>query len=126
MPRFTFADGRPNVAAPPRRAAVVRAGPPSAFQQLREWSERHRREAADIRAALRRVRAARRRPVSRPPVPHACPASTPRPREGGARMVAARGRGGMKRDDGSSDSDGGGGEPPPPPFAPISDSGRSA
>ena len=45
MPRFTFADGRPNVAAPPRRAAVVRAGPPSAFQQLRELSERHRREA---------------------------------------------------------------------------------
>jgi hypothetical protein len=27
MPRFTFADGRPNVAAPPRRTAV-RAGPP--------------------------------------------------------------------------------------------------
>ena len=107
---FTFADGRPNVAAPPRRAAA-RAGPPSAFHQLRELSERHKREDADIREALRRVRAARR-PVWRPPVVHACPTSTPRPRERGARVVAARGRDGGARDDGGGDSDGGG-DPPP-------------
>jgi len=115
MSRFTFADGRPNIAAPPRRAAV-RAGPPSAFQQSRELHERHKREDADIRMALRRVRAARR-PVRRPLV-HDRPSSTARPREGGARMVAAAGRDGTaERDDGGggdSGDDGGGGEPPPP------------
>ena len=113
MPRFTFADGRPNVAAPPQRAFDnLRSGPPSAFKQLRELSERHRREAAEIRAALRRARAACRR-AYRPPVLHACPTSTPRPREGGARMVAVGGRDGDgARDDGggSSDPDGGGGD----------------
>jgi hypothetical protein len=65
MLRFTFADGRPNIAAPPRRAAV-RAGPTSSFQQLRELAERHKREDADIRAVLRCARAARR-PAWRPP-----------------------------------------------------------
>ena len=126
MPRFTFADGRPNDAAPPRHEAVragpprleaVRAGPPSAFKQLRELSERHKREDADIRAVLRRARAARR-PAWRPPVAHNRPNSTPRPREGGARMAAASGRDGTgERDDGSGgdgDGDGdGGGDPPP-------------
>jgi hypothetical protein len=44
MPRFTFADGRPNVAVPPRREAV-RAGPPSsfaaAFERLRAGGVPH-------------------------------------------------------------------------------------
>jgi len=94
---------------------VLRAGPPSSFEQLRELAERHRREDADIREALRRVRAARR-PVWRPPVVHACPTSTPRPRERGACMVVASGRDGTAgRDDGGGDSDGGGSSDPPPP-----------
>jgi hypothetical protein len=122
MPRFTFADGRPNVAAPPRCAAVVRAGPPSAFAQLRALHERHRREDAVIREVLRRARAARR-PAWRPPVLDACPASTPRPRERGARVVAASGRDGTGKDDGSGggDDDGGGGSDPPPPPSPAYD-----
>jgi hypothetical protein len=92
---------------PPRRAFDnLRSGPPSAFKQLRELSERHMREDADIRAALRR-------PAWRPPVPRACPASTPRPRE---HRAAPRGRDGVERDDGggSGDPDGGGGGEPPP------------
>jgi len=97
MPRFTFADGRPNVAAPPRRA-VVRAGPTSSFQQLRELTERHMREDAALRRAWR------------PPVLHACPTSTPRPREGGARVLVASGRDGSE---GRDDGDGGGSDPPP-------------
>jgi len=115
MPRFTFADGRPNnVPAPPSRAAV-RAGPPSVAQQARELHARHKREDVVLRKVLRLARAARRR-AWRPPVLHACPTSTPRPREGGARMVAASGRDGSgKRDDGggSGDPEGGGGDPPP-------------
>jgi len=43
MLRFSFADGRPNVAAPPSRAAVS-AGPPSMAQQARELHARHKRE----------------------------------------------------------------------------------
>ena len=91
--------------------AAVRAGPASSFKRLRELSERHKREDADIRAAVRRARAARRAVQRRPAW---------RPREGGARMVAASGRDGSgKRDDGSGDGDsdgdgGGGGEPPGP------------
>jgi hypothetical protein len=86
----------------------LRSGPPSAFQQLRELHEQHKREDVVIRAVLRLARAARRR-AWRPPVVHACPASTPRPREGGARMVAASGRDGTaERDDGGGKSDGGG------------------
>jgi len=90
---------------PPQRAFdAVRAGPPSSFQQLCELAERHKREDADIRAALRRARAARR-PAWRPPVLYA------RPREGGARMVVASGRDGSgEREDGSGDGDG----PAPP------------
>jgi hypothetical protein len=102
---------------PPRRAFDnLRSGPPSAFKQLRELSERHMREDADIRAALRRARAARRAPW-RPPVARSCPSSTARPREGGARVVAVGGRDGDgTRDDGSGGGDGnGGGSDPPPP-----------
>ena len=102
----------------PPRPAAISAGPPSAFAQLRELHERHKREGAVIRAVLRRVW--QRRTAWRPPVRYACPASTPRPREGGARMVASRH--GTGKDDGSGgDDDGGGGdggggggcEPPP-------------
>jgi hypothetical protein len=52
----------------------------------------------------------------RPPVVHDRSISTPRSREGGARMVAAGGRDGTaERDDGGgSDGDGGGGGEPPP------------
>src|SRR5262249_1252930 len=94
---------------PARRAFDnLRSGPPSAFDQLRELNKQHRREGAVIRAVLRRWR---------PPVTHDRPSSTPRPREGGARMVAASGRDGSgERDDGSGDggnAGGGGGEPPP-------------
>lgn len=157
--RFTFADGRPNVAAPPRHAAVragpphpravtplgdvqvpqrqrafdnlrdpplqkprvvtahghagaadiraaVRAGPPSAAQQCRELHERHKRENRVIRKVLRLARAARRR-AWRPPVVHACPTSSPRPREGGARMLASgRSERGPPGDDGGGDGDG--------------------
>jgi hypothetical protein len=39
--------------------AAVRAGPASSFKRLRELSERHKREDADIRAAVRRARAGR-------------------------------------------------------------------
>src|SRR5262249_25639961 len=115
--------------APERQRAfdAVRAGPPSAFAQLRALSERHKREDADIRAVLRRARAARR-PAWRPPVAHGCPSSTPRPREGGARMVAASGRDGSGgRDDGGGSDDGGGGngDGPSPPH-PKSASGPRA
>jgi hypothetical protein len=65
---------------------------------------------------LRRARAARRSAL-RPPLAHSCPSSTPRPRERGARTVAASGRDGTAgRDDGggSDDSGGGGGSDPLP------------
>jgi hypothetical protein len=131
MSRFVFADGRPNVTTPPMRAAVragppqptsVRAGPASSFHELRELTERHMRENADIRAALRRVRAARRpvqrRPTWRPPVPHARPSLSPRPRE---RRAAPHGRDGGARDDGSGSDGGGGGDGPSPPPSPARD-----
>ena len=97
-------------AQPTLRAAFNALGrrPPSAAEECRKLAERHKREGAEIRAALRRPS---RRPAWRPPVLHASPTSSPRPREGGARMVAASGRDGTgERDDGSGgDSDGGGG-----------------
>jgi len=99
-----YVDGRyvPQPSCPPQRAA----------QLARELYERHRRENATIRKVLRLARAARRR-AWRPAVVHACPTSTPRPRERGARRVAASGRDGIgKRDDGSGDV-GSGSDPPP-------------
>ena len=65
MSRLIFADGRKYTSPPPAKnrkgmeallgQAInrLRAGPPSPFQQLRELSERHAREDADIRAARR-------------------------------------------------------------------------
>jgi hypothetical protein len=71
---------------------------------LRELTERHMREDADIRAALR-CRACR-------PVLHACPASTPRPRE---RRATPRREGGARDGSSASGDDGGGGSDEPPP-----------
>jgi hypothetical protein len=92
--------------------------PASAAQLSRELHKRHRREGAVARKVLRLARAARRRRAWRPPIVHGCPISTPRPRERGARMVAASGRNGDgARDDGGgpADSDGGGAGSDPPP-----------
>jgi hypothetical protein len=49
MPNLRLADGRPNVAAPPPRAAV-RAGPTSSLHQLRELAERHPRAMTAVSA----------------------------------------------------------------------------
>jgi N6-adenosine-specific RNA methylase IME4 len=92
---------------------ALRGSPPSSLKQFTASL----RANGDIRAALRRARAARR-PAWRPPVLHPCPASTPRRRERGACVVAESGRDGSgERDDGGGDSDdgeGGGSDPPPP------------
>jgi len=70
----------------------------------------------------------RRRPVWRPAVRHVYPSSTPRPRERGARMVAASGRDGTgARDDGGGGGGGDGGDgPPPPPRSRAPFAGRGA
>ena len=57
-----------------------------------------------------------RRRSCRPVLRHAHTSSSPRPREGGARVVAATGRDGSgERDDGGGDSADGGSDPPSPP-----------
>jgi hypothetical protein len=121
MPNLRLADGRPNVAAPPSRAAV-RAGPPSAVQQARELYERQRREDAVMRKVLRLARAARRR-AWRPPLVHGRPTSSPRARAARVQLVAIGGRDGTgERDDGSGgDDDSGGGSDPPSLPSPAHD-----
>jgi len=131
-PRACTPLGDLNMPERQRAFDALRAGPPSPFQQLRELTAEHMHQDADIRAALRRARAARR-PAWRPPVVHVCPAS--RPREGGARMVAASGRAGRSErgppgndDDGgggSSDGDGGGSGSEPPPALACDIAGRA-
>jgi hypothetical protein len=119
MSRLIFADGRKYTSPPPAKnrkgmeallgQAInrLRAGPPSPFQQLRELSERHAREDADIRAALRCVRAARR------------PAWLPLSSSSRGRARAPRRRVGTSRHCGRAppgdDGGGGGSDPPAPP-----------
>jgi hypothetical protein len=72
----------------------------------------------------------RRAPAWRPAVVHIAPRSTPRPRERGARMVAASGRDGTgERDDGSGGDSGagagGGGDGPGPAPAPDDPGGAA-
>jgi hypothetical protein len=132
---ITFADGRPNVAVPPR-AAAVRAGPTSSLHQLRELAEQHargddirwrvppRRAGADLRTPKRRpvarIREPRRPAIahSRPTAHHDPSSSAPRLRAAPVQLVAIGGRDGSEgRDDGggSGDGEGGGGGSGDPP-----------
>ena len=90
----------------PQKPRAVRAGP-----DLRPAKRRLKKRL------VAQLREARRRAPARPPaIVHAVPASSPRPREGGARMVAVGGRDGNgERDDGGGggDGDSGGGSEPP-------------
>ena len=129
---FVRADGRPNVAVPPR-AVAVRPGPTSSLHQLRELAERHargddirwrvppRRAGADLRTP--KPRPVRIRPTRRPAIAHSRPtvhrdpsSSAPRLRAAPVQLVAVGGRDGDgARDDGGGSGDsasGGGGEPP--------------
>jgi len=68
-----------------------------------------------VRARLKHRRLQHRHLASRAAVIRIRPSSTPRPRQGGTRVVAASGRDGSDgRDDGSGDDGGGGGGEPPP------------
>src|SRR5262249_45154952 len=99
MPRFVFADGRPNVAAPPLnrrgemtsfpRAFAALRGPGSSFHKLR---------------GLRRRRPAARRPR---PIPSPPPAR--------ARVAGSGGDGSSERGPPGGDSADGDGGPDPPP-----------
>jgi hypothetical protein len=114
------ADGRPYVSPPlAKNRKEANAALRQAFAKLRGsplQKPRAVRAGPDLRPAKRRLkryltaqlREARRRAPARPPaIVHAVPASSPRPREGGARMVAAGGRDGNgDRDDGSGDDGG--------------------
>jgi len=109
MPFFKLVDDK--YVAPPARGAP---------RGTRRGGRREMLKA--FREAFDRLRAPRRRP---PAVTHSRPTSIPRPREGGARMVAASGR----SERGPPSDDGSGGDPPgppPPPFVPASDHGRLA
>jgi hypothetical protein len=112
MPWEKWVDGKlipqPSSGRPLQKMRAVSAGP-----DLRPAKRRLRRYL------VAQLREARRRAPARPPaIVHAVPASSPRPRAGGARMVTSGGRDGSgERDDGSggdSDSGGGGGGEPPP------------
>jgi len=99
-----------------RQAFAKLRGPP--LQQMRAV-----RAGPDLRAAKRRLKRYLVARIRRPAIAHSRPtahrdpsSSAPRPREGGARMVAASGRHGTGRDDGGGgdgdgDGNGGGGEP---------------
>jgi hypothetical protein len=119
MSRVVRTDGRPYVSPP--RAAAVRPGPTSSFQQLRELTERHAR-GDDIRWASSPRRVAQRRP---PAVRHAClassrrrlstrrarPMSSPLPAPAPDVAAGSRDGGSSERGPPSSDGDGDGGGP---------------
>jgi hypothetical protein len=129
MSRVVRADGRPYVSPPlAKNRKEANAALRQAFAKLRGpplQKMRAVRAGPDLRPAKRRLkryltaqlREARRRAPARPPaIVHAVPASSPRPRERGARMVAAPcGRDGTAgRDDGGGgEGDSGGGSEPP-------------
>src|SRR5262249_41895396 len=98
-----FIEGHLYISVPPTRDTPWRLGPDGRGGWRRIDQARTFKRATVVLAPPRS--GARRPPVPRPIV-HAMP----RPREGGARMVAASGRDGDgARDNGSGDSDGDGG-----------------
>jgi len=110
-----FWNGRLYVAVPPRCET------PWSVVMRRLEQARTFKVASVVRAPPRRCA-----PAGPPTVVHAVPASTPRPRERGARVVAASGRDGSgERDDGSGgNDDGSGSDGPPPPGRVPSINGR--